>query len=89
VKSSNVPVFAAVEQTEEQLSDEIARAHVVCVVYSVEDEESLERVSTHWLPLVRSCNPDGSIPVVLVGNKVDLVEYSTIEVSSDLKDDRI
>ena len=72
--------FSAVEQTEEQLTEEIQRAHVVCVVYSVEDEDSLDHVTSHWLPLVRSCVQGSPLPVILVGNKVDLVDYSTIDM---------
>lgn len=70
----------AVEQTDEQLVEEIQRSHVVCVVYSVDDEDSLDHVTSHWLPLVRSSAP--GLPVVLVGNKVDLVDCSTIDVST-------
>jgi Ras family protein T1 len=71
-----------VEQTIEMLTMEIQRAHVVCVVYAVDDEESLEKVSTYWLPLLRDvCSSESRRPVVLVGNKVDLVDFSTIDVS--------
>lgn len=70
------------EQTIEMLTMEIQRAHVVCVVYAVDDEESLEKVSTYWLPLLRDvCSSESRRPVVLVGNKVDLVDFSTIDVS--------
>lgn len=72
--------FSAVEQTEEQLIDEIQRAHVICVVYSVDDEDSLDHVTSHWLPLVRSSAHGSPLPVILVGNKVDLVDYSTIDM---------
>lgn len=51
-------------------------------MYAVDDDESLERVTSYWLPYARSAVPlDQRKPVVLVGNKVDLVEYSTIDVS--------
>lgn len=61
--------------------EEIQRAHVICVVYSVDDEDSLDHVTSHWLPLVRSSVQGTPLPVILVGNKVDLVDYSTIDVS--------
>lgn len=32
------------------------------------------------MPLIRQNHPDTQCPVVLVGNKIDLVEYSTIDV---------
>lgn len=68
------------------------RAHVVCIVYSASDQESLDRVVSYWLPLIRECcseprNHDGDNvqyqmkPIVLVGNKIDLVDTSTIDVS--------
>ncbi|XP_043517334.1 mitochondrial Rho GTPase isoform X1 [Frieseomelitta varia] len=67
------------EQTEDQLTDEIQKAHVICVVYSVVDEDTLDRAATYWLPLIRRCSSNNRCPVVLVGNKIDLVDYSTIE----------
>lgn len=74
--------FVAVEQNDESLHDEINKAHVICIVYSVEDESSLDRISQHWLPLIReSVNENEQRkPVVLVGNKIDLIDYSTIDV---------
>ncbi|MCL4133152.1 UNVERIFIED_CONTAM: hypothetical protein GTU68_035697 [Idotea baltica] len=69
------------EQSVEQLRDEVNRADVICIVYSVEEEDTLDRVTGHWLPLVRSTlGSQHSTPIILVGNKVDLVDYSTMEV---------
>lgn len=73
-------MLTAVEQTDDQLAEEIQKAHVICVVYSVDDEDTLDRAASYWLPLIRRCSPDNRCPVVLVGNKIDLVDYSTIEV---------
>lgn len=72
---------SATEQTDETLQEEINKAHVVCIVYSVEDDNSLDRITTHWLPFIRDSIPlEQRKPVVLVGNKIDLVDYSTIDV---------
>ncbi|XP_011303852.1 mitochondrial Rho GTPase isoform X3 [Fopius arisanus] len=71
--------YSSTEQTEDQLMDEIQKAHVICVVYSVDDEDTLDRAASYWLPLVRKCSSINRCPVVLVGNKIDLVDYSTIE----------
>lgn len=74
----------AIEQNDDALSDEINKAHVVCIVYSVEDESALDRITQHWLPLIRDAvngPPEQRKPVVLVGNKIDLIDYSTIDVS--------
>ena len=74
---TNIVDFSSIEQSDENLGEEIQRAHVVCVVYAVDDETSLDRVSTHWLPFIRDHSAgDGSRkPVVLVGNKIDLGEF--------------
>ncbi|XP_034663792.1 mitochondrial Rho GTPase isoform X2 [Drosophila subobscura] len=89
--------FSSVEQTEETLGLEINKAHVVCIVYAVDDDDSLDRITSHWLPFIRSkCNaslegdaetePETEAageclrkPIVLVGNKVDLIDYSTMD----------
>lgn len=61
--------------------EEIRKAHVICVVYSVDDEDTLDRAANYWLPLIRKCSGTSRCPIVLVGNKIDLVDYSTIEVN--------
>lgn len=74
----------ATEQSDESLQVEINKAHVICIVYAVDDEASMDRITSHWLPIVRSSTngePDQRKTVVLVGNKVDLIDYSTIDVS--------
>ncbi|XP_017968700.1 mitochondrial Rho GTPase isoform X2 [Drosophila navojoa] len=89
---TNIVDFSSVEQSDEALAAEINKAHVVCIVYAVDDDDSLDRITSHWLPLVRSTcsssssstNTDGEPdvarkPIVLVGNKIDLIEYSTID----------
>lgn len=79
---TNIVDYSALEQTDDNLSDEIQKAHVVCIVYSVEDDNSMDRITSYWLPFIRESLPgDTRKPVVLVGNKVDLVDYSTIDVS--------
>ncbi|XP_077300765.1 mitochondrial Rho GTPase isoform X2 [Arctopsyche grandis] len=76
---TNIVDYSAAEQTSDNLTEEIQKSHVVCIVYAVDDEETLNRVSSHWLPLIReACAPDQKKPVVLVGNKVDLIDYSTL-----------
>lgn len=72
----------ASEQSDDSLHEEINKAHVVCIVYSVEDESSMDRISEHWLPLIRDAvnESEQRKPVVLVGNKIDLIDYSTIDV---------
>eukprot|EP00095_Tigriopus_kingsejongensis_P010112 maker-scaffold152_size304267-snap-gene-2.26 protein:Tk10112 transcript:maker-scaffold152_size304267-snap-gene-2.26-mRNA-1 annotation:"mitochondrial rho gtpase isoform x3" len=62
------------------LEMEIRRADVIAVVYAVDDEDTLDSVTDHWLPFVQRTLGDGHrTPLILVGNKVDLIEYSTME----------
>lgn len=81
---TNIVDYSSSEQTDEELNEQIKHASVICVVYAVDDDDSIDRISSYWLPLIRLSHPDGSCPVVLVGNKIDLVDYSTIDVSLDL-----
>jgi len=53
-----------------QLEAEIRKADVICIVYAVNVPETFERIPSFWLPYIRSLGRN--IPVVLVGNKIDL-----------------
>lgn len=73
--------YSAQEQTEDILMHEINRANVICIVYAVDDDDTIDRITSHWLPLIRDhLGEEHHTPVVLVGNKVDLVEYSSLEM---------
>ncbi|XP_065174098.1 mitochondrial Rho GTPase isoform X2 [Atheta coriaria] len=76
---TNIVDYSSADQSEDDLNDQIKRASVICVVYAVDDDDTIERISSFWLPRIREVCADQQIPVVLVGNKIDLVEYSTIE----------
>nr|AOC97476.1 Rho family protein [Volvariella volvacea] len=52
------------------LEAEIRKAHVICVVYSIDNPNSFDRIPTFWLPLFRQLGVN--VPVILVGNKIDL-----------------
>lgn len=72
----------AQRQTEADLIDEILKANVICVVYAVNDDVSISKITSYWLPLIRdSLGSDHKTPIILVGNKLDLVDYTTMEVS--------
>jgi len=66
--------FSYAEQTEEELRDELDQADVVCVVYGCDNDESIERITTFWLPIVFDVCGSRQKPIVLVGNKSDLME---------------
>eukprot|EP00039_Didymoeca_costata_P028612 m.21702 g.21702 ORF g.21702 m.21702 type:complete len:627 (-) comp7213_c0_seq1:78-1958(-) len=74
-------------QEEIEIMSEIAKANVICLVFALNDNESFERLKSYWMPLIRkSVLSDGStnaIPIVVVGNKMDLrtepVDASSLE----------
>jgi GTPase SAR1 family protein len=52
------------------LEQELRKAQVVALVYSIDDPQSFDRMAEHWLPMIRQLGVN--VPVVLVGNKIDL-----------------
>lgn len=54
----------------QHLESEIRKAHVICVVYSIENPNSFDRIPTYWLPYFRQLGVN--VPVILIGNKIDL-----------------
>lgn len=82
---TNIVDYSGIEQSEVELNEQIKRASVVCIVYAVDNDDSIDRITSHWMPLIRQNHPDIPCPVVLVGNKIDLVDFSTIDVSKGRK----
>lgn len=73
--------YCAQEQSLEQLNTEIAKASVICICYSVDDDDTIERIQNYWLPTIRDkLGEEHKTPVVLVGNKSDLVDYSSLDI---------
>ncbi|XP_023323045.1 mitochondrial Rho GTPase-like [Eurytemora carolleeae] len=80
--------YSSIEQTDKHLEAELERADVVCVVYAVDDDDTLDSVTEHWLPLLRvTLGEDHKKPVILVGNKVDMIDYSTMEAVMPIMND--
>ncbi|XP_038618481.1 mitochondrial Rho GTPase 2 [Tachyglossus aculeatus] len=72
--------YSEAEQTEEELQDEILKANVVCVVYDVSEETTIDKIRTRWIPLVNGGMEKGPrTPIILVGNKSDLRSGSSME----------
>ncbi len=65
--SRNVASSAAAERTKSQIKD----ADVLVLVYDVSRAESKQRVASFWLTLLTVLRP--SVPILVVGNKLDLV----------------
>uniref|UniRef100_A0A4W5Q893 Mitochondrial Rho GTPase n=1 Tax=Hucho hucho TaxID=62062 RepID=A0A4W5Q893_9TELE len=61
-------------------SGEVLLANVVCVVYDVTQEETIDKIRTKWIPLVNGEAEKGNkVPIILVGNKSDLRSGSSME----------
>lgn len=80
----NIPTvivdYSAQEQSEKELYEELRRASVICIVYAIDNEMTIDKISTYWLPLIhQNLGENHNVPVILVGNKSDLVEYSSID----------
>uniref|UniRef100_A0A2K5WQQ3 Mitochondrial Rho GTPase n=1 Tax=Macaca fascicularis TaxID=9541 RepID=A0A2K5WQQ3_MACFA len=72
--------YSEAEQTDEELREEIHKANVVCVVYDVSEEATIEKIRTKWIPLVNGGTTRGPrVPIILVGNKSDLRSGSSME----------
>lgn len=63
-------VFVGDPDDKQHLESEIRKAHVICVVYSIENANSFDRIPTYWLPYFRQLGVN--VPVILIGNKIDL-----------------
>uniref|UniRef100_A0A7N8XPS5 Ras homolog family member T2 n=1 Tax=Mastacembelus armatus TaxID=205130 RepID=A0A7N8XPS5_9TELE len=72
--------YSEKEQSDEVLRDEIVKANVVCVVYDVTNEDTIDKIKTKWIPLVNGNAEKGNkVPIILVGNKSDLRCGSSME----------
>lgn len=73
--------FSESEQTEEELNEEISKSNVVCLVYDVTKEDTVDKIRMKWIPLVNGGAERGNrIPIILVGNKSDLQMGSSMEI---------
>ncbi|KAF9978524.1 ERMES complex Ca(2+)-binding regulatory GTPase gem1 [Actinomortierella ambigua] len=57
-------------ESRDQLENDVRKAHVICIVYAIDDSITFSRLRSYWLPYIRSLGVN--VPVVLVGNKIDL-----------------
>lgn len=77
-------LFPENEQDHEELCEQIRHADVICLVFSVVDDASRISIRDKWMPLLRECQPntDTFHPVILVGNKSDLINSVMMHVRS-------
>lgn len=55
-----------------QVMLELVRADVVCLTYAIDSVDGLDRLSSYWLPFIRLHGNKNKVPVILVGNKIDV-----------------
>ncbi|XP_032358086.1 mitochondrial Rho GTPase 2 [Etheostoma spectabile] len=72
--------YSEKEQSDEVLRSEIIKANVVCVVYDVTNNDTIDKIKTKWIPLINGDAEKGNkVPIILVGNKSDLRCGSSME----------
>uniref|UniRef100_A0A3P9PYX8 Mitochondrial Rho GTPase n=1 Tax=Poecilia reticulata TaxID=8081 RepID=A0A3P9PYX8_POERE len=71
--------YSEKEQSDEVLRDEIVKANVVCVVYDVTNEDTIEKVTGRILCFCNNMMVSARVPIILVGNKSDLRSGSSME----------
>lgn len=85
---TNIVDISVGEQSLEQVAEEIEKSHVICIVFAVDRQDTLDKVGSYWLPFVReSTNEDCRKPIILVGNKIDLIDYSIIDNIWDIAEE--
>ena len=63
-------MISAAREDEQTTNNEIERANVIILVYVVYNMETIKRLKSYWIPRILKIND--RIPIILVGNKVDL-----------------
>uniref|UniRef100_A0A8C7RH77 Ras homolog family member T2 n=1 Tax=Oncorhynchus mykiss TaxID=8022 RepID=A0A8C7RH77_ONCMY len=75
-----IPADVTPEKVPTHIVDYSGEANVVCVVYDVTQEETIDKIRTKWIPLVNGEAEKGNkVPIILVGNKSDLRSGSSME----------
>ncbi|KAJ3133446.1 ERMES complex Ca(2+)-binding regulatory GTPase gem1 [Geranomyces variabilis] len=57
-------------ENREELDSEVRKADIICIVYAVNEPDTFSHIGEFWLPHIRKLGRN--VPVVLVGNKIDL-----------------
>jgi len=69
--NNNATVLVDSDKSKEQQTDnEIEKAHVIILVYDVNNFDIIKKLRTYWLPRIVKIND--KVPVIICGNKMDL-----------------
>ena len=64
-------IDSSASQNDEQNTDvQIDKANIIILVYDVTNFECIKRLKSYWMPRISKIND--KVPVIFVGNKVDL-----------------
>jgi GTPase SAR1 family protein len=55
----------------ETREDYIKKAEVVCIVFDLTRESTLDSIIDYWIPYVQSLQAENTTPLLIVGNKLD------------------
>ncbi|GFU55696.1 mitochondrial Rho GTPase 1-A [Nephila pilipes] len=67
---TNIVDYSAQEQGEESLIVEIHKANVICIVYAVDDDDTIDKITAYWLPFIQEqLGENHLVPIVLVGKQ--------------------
>ncbi|EDQ90620.1 uncharacterized protein MONBRDRAFT_15914 [Monosiga brevicollis MX1] len=72
-------------QDEEAIMAQIREADVIGLVYSLASPETMERLQSYWMPLVRRSVQNDTKPVIVIGNKSDLSKTGPASQSERLR----
>jgi GTPase SAR1 family protein len=64
------------------LPEAISKSDIILLMYDISDQETIDRISTYWMHMIKEVN--SHIPVIVVGNKLDKIEFE-IRSSNDSK----
>lgn len=61
-------------ENETDIGSKVKSANVAMIVYDMSDEQTVNSLKNFWLPFVQKYN--SKIPILIVGNKLDLVRIN-------------
>ena len=62
---------STLKQDEQNTDSQIEKANVIMLVYDVNNFDCIKKLKTYWMPRISKI--DDKVPVIFVGNKVDLL----------------